>query len=58
MDSKGLGECNSLEQDKACWCGCCRDGRKRLVITVSGLTVLPLTLAELHVFVLRSFNLI
>ena len=28
MDSKGLDICNNLEQDKACWRGCCRDGRK------------------------------
>ena len=38
MDSKGLEVC-SLERDKACWRGCCRDGRKRLPMTV--LTVLP-----------------
>ena len=28
MDSKGLEICNSLDQDKACWRGCCQDGRK------------------------------
>ena len=28
MDSKGLDVCNSLERDKACWRGCCLDGRK------------------------------
>ena len=25
----GLYVCNSLEQDNACWRGCCRDGREK-----------------------------
>ena len=28
MDSKGLDVCNSLERDKVCWRGCCRNGRR------------------------------
>ena len=34
MDSKSLDVCNSLEQNKACWCCCCLDGESELYRSV------------------------